>query len=48
MGFPVLEARSRAFLAYCHNLGESLMASQGSAAQKQERARFVEELLARR
>ncbi|MFZ4650704.1 MAG: TetR/AcrR family transcriptional regulator [Rubrivivax sp.] len=48
MGFPVLEARSRAFLAYCHNLGESLMASQGNAAQKQERARFVEELLARR
>jgi len=48
MGFPVLEARSRAFLAYCHNLGESLMASQGSAAQKQERGRFVEELLARR
>ena len=48
MGFPVMEARSRAFLVYCHNVGESLMASQGSAAQKQERARFVEALMARR
>jgi AcrR family transcriptional regulator len=46
LGFPILEARSRAFLVYCHNVGESLMASQGSPAHKQERSRFVETLLA--
>lgn len=46
LGFPIMEARSRAFLAYSYNLGEALMASQGSAAQQRERARFVEALLA--
>ncbi len=47
LGFPPAEARSRAFLAYSHNLGESLMASQANATQQRERARFVEMLLAR-
>jgi AcrR family transcriptional regulator len=47
LGFAPAEARSRAFLAYSHNLGEALMASQGSATQQRERARFVEALLAR-
>ncbi|MFM7532411.1 MAG: TetR/AcrR family transcriptional regulator [Rubrivivax sp.] len=46
LGFPIMEARSRAFLAYSHNLGEALMASQGNASQQRERARFVEALLA--
>jgi AcrR family transcriptional regulator len=46
LGFAPAEARSRAFLAYSHNLGEALMASQGSATQQRERARFVEALLA--
>ena len=46
LGFPIMEARSRAFLAYSHNLGEALMASQGTSAQQRERARFVEALLA--
>ena len=46
LGFPPAQARSRAFLAYSHNLGEALMASQGSATQQRERARFVEALLA--
>jgi len=46
LGFPIMEARSRAFLVYSHNLGEALMASQGGATQQRERARFVEALLA--
>jgi AcrR family transcriptional regulator len=46
LGFPLMEARSRAFLAYSHNLGEALMATQGGATQRRERARFVEALLA--
>ena len=47
LGFGILEARSRAFLAYTYLLGESLLASQGSAAHKAERARFVEQLMLR-
>jgi AcrR family transcriptional regulator len=45
LGFPVLEARSRAFLLYAYVVGESLMASQGGASQKADRARFVERLV---
>ena len=45
LGFPVGEARSRAFLLYTYVVGESLMAGQGSAAQSGERVRFVERLL---
>jgi AcrR family transcriptional regulator len=47
LGFAMAQARSRAFLAYSHNLGEALMASQSGATQQRERARFVEMLLAR-
>ena len=45
LGFPVLESRSRAFLLYAYVVGESLMATQGGASQKTDRARFVERLL---
>ncbi len=45
LGFGIAEARARAFMLYSHQLGESLLASQGSAAQRQERAAFVERLL---
>ena len=45
LGFGVVEARSRAFLLYAFVVGESLMANQGSAAQRQERGRLVEQLL---
>jgi AcrR family transcriptional regulator len=45
LGFAVAEARNRAFLAYAYVVGESLMAGQGSAAQRQDRARLVERLL---
>lgn len=46
MGCSITEARSRAFLLYTYVVGESLMPGQGSAAQRGERARFVEQLLA--
>ncbi len=45
LGFPLVEARSRAFLLYSYEVAESLLATQGSAAQREERARFVEQLL---
>jgi AcrR family transcriptional regulator len=45
LGFPLLEARSRAFLLYSYEVAESLLAAQGSPAQREERARFVERLL---
>jgi AcrR family transcriptional regulator len=47
LGFAPAEARSRAFLLYAYVVGESLMANQGGAAQRQERARFVERLMRR-
>lgn len=45
LGFPLVEARSRAFLLYSYEVAESLLSTQGSAAQREERARFVEQLL---
>jgi AcrR family transcriptional regulator len=45
LGFPVGEARSRAFMLYAYVVAESLMPGQGSAAERQERARLVEGLL---
>lgn len=45
LGFPVLEARSRAFLLYTYVVGESLMPGQGGTSQRVERARFVESLI---
>ena len=45
LGFAVTEARSRAFVLYAFVVGESLMANQGSAAQRLERGRLVEQLL---
>jgi len=45
LGFVPREARWRAFLAYTYVVGESLMATQGTAAERQERRSFVERLL---
>lgn len=45
LGFGIVEARSRAFLLYSYEVAESLLSSQGSAAQREERARLVEQLL---
>jgi AcrR family transcriptional regulator len=45
LGFSVVEARSRAFLLYSYNIGESLMAGQGHVAQRADRCQIVERLL---
>jgi len=45
LGFSVVEARSRAFLLYSYDIGESLMTGQGQAAQRADRCRAVERLL---
>lgn len=45
LGYPIGEARSRAFLLYAYVVGESLMATQGPAAQRESRSRFVEQLM---
>jgi AcrR family transcriptional regulator len=44
LGFPIAEARQRAWLVYSYLIAESLVAG-GSAAQREERRRFVERLL---
>lgn len=48
LGFPVVEARSRAFLLYSYIVSESLMPTQGNQAQKDERRRFAERLFMQR
>jgi len=45
LGFAIAEARARAFLLYSYELAESQLSTQGSAAQRQERAVLVERLL---
>ena len=45
LGFPIAEARSRAFLLYSYLIAESLLGRSGAAAQREERGRFVERLL---
>jgi AcrR family transcriptional regulator len=45
LGFDIAEARSRAFLLYAYEVAESLLSSQGTAAQKTERSALVERLL---
>jgi AcrR family transcriptional regulator len=44
LGFAIAEARQRAWLLYSYLIAESLVAG-GSAAQREERRRFVERLL---
>lgn len=44
LGHPVVEAQQRAFAVYTYVVGESLMASQGSASQRAERQKFMERL----
>ncbi|HEU4457819.1 MAG TPA: TetR/AcrR family transcriptional regulator [Methylibium sp.] len=45
LGFAVGDARARAFMLYSYVVGESLMATQGSAAQRRDRCVAVERLL---
>jgi AcrR family transcriptional regulator len=48
LGFSIAEARMRAFLLYGYEVAESLLHRQGTASQRQERSRFVEQLLQQR
>lgn len=45
LGFPINEARVRAFLLYSYEVAESLLHRQGTPAQRQERSAFVERLM---
>jgi AcrR family transcriptional regulator len=48
LGFSITDARARAFLLYSYELAESLLASQGTASQRNERAQLVERLIQQR
>jgi AcrR family transcriptional regulator len=48
LGFSITDARARAFLLYSYELAESLLASQGTASQRAERAQLVERLIQQR
>jgi AcrR family transcriptional regulator len=45
LGFSITEARARAFLLYSYEVAESLLSTQDSEAQRQERAQLVERLI---
>lgn len=45
MGFPMVEARQRAFLLYAYEVAESILSNQGTPAQKRERSALAERLL---
>jgi AcrR family transcriptional regulator len=45
LGFPIREARARAFALYAYEVAESLLFAQGTDAQKAERSQMLERLL---
>jgi AcrR family transcriptional regulator len=45
LGFPVAEARARAFALYAYEVAESVLSNQGNDAQKAERSELVERLI---
>lgn len=45
LGFSASESKSRAFALYSYELSESLLSSQGTAKQKDDRRAFMEKLL---
>jgi AcrR family transcriptional regulator len=47
LGFKAHEARMRGFLLYGYEVAESLLHGQGTAAERQQRAAFVEQLMAK-
>ncbi|MEP7296294.1 MAG: TetR/AcrR family transcriptional regulator [Burkholderiales bacterium] len=47
LGFPIAEARLRAFVLYSYVVAESQISPSGTAAQREERSRFVEQLMRR-
>lgn len=48
LGFEDGEARARAFALYSYEISESLLASQGSAAEKEQRRQVMERILLQR
>lgn len=48
LGFPMAEARERAFMLYAYEVAESILSHQGNAAQKRARSELVERLLLKR
>ena len=48
LGFAAEEAAMRGFLLYSYEVAESVLSRQGTAAQKQARSAFVEQLMVRR
>ena len=48
LGFAAEEASLRAFMLYSYEVAESLLHRQGTAAQRQQRAAFVERLMLRK
>ena len=45
LGFSIAEARARAFVMYAYEVAESVLANQGTEAQKTERRALVEQLI---
>lgn len=48
LGFPIAEARARAFILYAYEVAESLLTTQGTAAQKKERSALLQRLVTTR
>ncbi len=48
LGFPIGEARARAFILYAYEVAESILAQQGTAAQKKERSALLQRLVTAR
>jgi AcrR family transcriptional regulator len=48
LGFPIAEARSRAFLLYSYVVAESLISTPSTASQRELRSQFVERLVGQR
>jgi AcrR family transcriptional regulator len=48
LGFPIGEARARAFILYAYEVAESILSRQGTLAQKKERSALLQRLVTAR
>lgn len=48
LGFPIGEARARAFILYAYEVAESILSQQGTLAQKKERSALLQRLVTAR
>ncbi len=48
LGYAIAEARARAFILYAYEVAESLLTTQGTAAQKKERSALLQRLVTTR